>query len=366
MRLLTILTLLLALVASPLSLPAQKGQKIEVAPPPPPVYQQPPSYQPPYQQQPVYVQPAPPPVAPPIYAPPAPQIIVAPPPEWYGQTVVTLSTDRAVYELGAQVAINARANQDAFLFVYSTDSRGVTRQLLPNYFDRDNFVYAHQIKQLPSPAYSLLATSEGWDTIRVVAVAAERAHWSPPPQFYRATSRDPFPICVGGYSEIQTTLQASLEVVFNSSRRGRGSSGSLKIEVGGPSRPVYPGPVYVEAAPPPPRWGEAFAQVYVRPAVFAPPPPPVVVYPGPRPPVIVGPRPIYLGSISVSTAPSNADVFVNGQYQGSSPLTVELPPGAYDVEARRPGYRPWVRRLYLEEGARERYRVQLNRDRNFY
>ena len=43
--------------------------------------------------------------------------------------------------------------------------------------------------------------------------------------------------------------------------------------------------------------------------------------------------------IRIETTPSNATIYINGQYQGTSPLTKELPEGTHTIEARKDGYK---------------------------
>ncbi len=50
--------------------------------------------------------------------------------------------------------------------------------------------------------------------------------------------------------------------------------------------------------------------------------------------------------ISVTSDPSNAEVYVNGQFQGFTPLTMEnLDSGAYNIQIRKSGYYPVTRRI---------------------
>ncbi|MCP4755244.1 MAG: SUMF1/EgtB/PvdO family nonheme iron enzyme, partial [Proteobacteria bacterium] len=46
------------------------------------------------------------------------------------------------------------------------------------------------------------------------------------------------------------------------------------------------------------------------------------------------------GRISVSSQPSNAKIYVNGAFEGSSPLSLSLSPGKYVILAKKSGYSP--------------------------
>jgi len=49
-------------------------------------------------------------------------------------------------------------------------------------------------------------------------------------------------------------------------------------------------------------------------------------------------RDIISKQIRIETTPDNAAIYINGQYQGTSPLTKELPEGTHTIEARKDGY----------------------------
>jgi len=56
-------------------------------------------------------------------------------------------------------------------------------------------------------------------------------------------------------------------------------------------------------------------------------------------------------SIQITSTPSNASVYVNGRFQGFTPVTMENPPlGAYVIRIELAGYYPVVRRIDLPSG----------------
>lgn len=56
----------------------------------------------------------------------------------------------------------------------------------------------------------------------------------------------------------------------------------------------------------------------------------------------------------VDTEPANAQVFVSFRAEGVTPRTLKLPPGDYDVEVQKEGFRKAHRRVKLREGAAAR------------
>lgn len=108
-----------------------------------------------------------------------------------GRFDVDISTNRATYEVGDSVRIQFRANRDAYVYVFSTDARGRSRQIFPNFWDRDNFVRAGRTYTIPRGGYDLVAEPPyGRETISIVAV---RSRSGIPDRFRTFSRNDPFP-----------------------------------------------------------------------------------------------------------------------------------------------------------------------------
>jgi len=108
-----------------------------------------------------------------------------------GRFDVEISTNRAVYEVGDRVRISFRANRDAYVYIFSTDARGRSRQIFPNFWDRDNFVRAGRTYTIPRSGYDLVAEPPfGNETISIVAV---RSRSEIPDRFRTFSRNDPFP-----------------------------------------------------------------------------------------------------------------------------------------------------------------------------
>ncbi|MFC2170819.1 PEGA domain-containing protein [Calditrichota bacterium] len=55
--------------------------------------------------------------------------------------------------------------------------------------------------------------------------------------------------------------------------------------------------------------------------------------------------------IIINSTPSNADIKINGEYSGKSPLKVDgLSPGNYSIEAELYGYQPWIKDVGVKKG----------------
>lgn len=67
------------------------------------------------------------------------------------------------------------------------------------------------------------------------------------------------------------------------------------------------------------------------------------------------------GSISVTTTPAGADVFVNDQFYGNSPVTLKLKPGKHTVQIKMSGYRDWSREVATETGTEANLKAVLEK-----
>lgn len=58
------------------------------------------------------------------------------------------------------------------------------------------------------------------------------------------------------------------------------------------------------------------------------------------------------GSVSIQTTPSRAQVFIDGELRGSTPLTLssELQPGPHDLRIQAPGHATYAQRIVVEDG----------------
>jgi hypothetical protein len=98
-------------------------------------------------------------------------------------------------------------------------------------------------------------------------------------------------------------------------------------------------------------------------------PVPVYGYGRPGGPVIIGPGTSYYGGVSLEISPSDAEVFVDGQYAGvvrdfdgtQQPLT--LTAGSHRLDVRAPGYEPLAMDVNVNPGEVVPYRGDLQPSR---
>jgi PEGA domain len=57
------------------------------------------------------------------------------------------------------------------------------------------------------------------------------------------------------------------------------------------------------------------------------------------------------GSLVISSDPSGADIYVDGQFAGQTPSTLHVAGGLHRIELRSDGRKPWLRELQITKGS---------------
>ncbi len=65
--------------------------------------------------------------------------------------------------------------------------------------------------------------------------------------------------------------------------------------------------------------------------------------------------------VSISSEPDAADIYLEGTFVGSTPTTLELPPGTYKVVVKLPGYQDWQREVRVLAGSEVNLRARLEK-----
>lgn len=253
----------------------------------------------------------------------------------------TIWTDRQSYYEGDPIRIHFRATRDAYIYIFDTDTHGVTRQLFPNFYDRDNFVGAGQTSRIPDRSYSLTVTGPGGrEYLDIVAVAERYSCLTP---YERFRQGDPFPRREGGRKGL-------LQVLEKAQRRTGGprypdegpSARSRRGNRVAPSR-VVPHGVVIDV----PRydievtaWAETSflvrARAYQQPAWE-------------------------VGHLRISSDPSHAEIYVDGERKGQTSETVPLDYGWHKVAVEKSGYAPLGADVLIDRSSRRSIHFDLRR-----
>jgi len=282
--------------------------------------------------------------------PPVPPL----PPTEYGFTA-DIWADQQVYTVGDLIRINFRVSRPCYVYIFDTDTRGVTHQIFPNYFDPENEVVPGRRYFIPDSTYRLRVTGPpGTEMLRIVAVRYRASLYEDQHQF---TPQDPFPTYPEGSRGFLREYQrqekgpAASATPKSEMRTRRGDeqkslSPSRKEVSGAEAGARRPESIRVEPNPSPPQtivvepggeptYDRDYAEAYTTFRVTDP---------------YVQQAPTY-GQLDIRSRPSGARVFVDGVFRGYTPVTVNyLPAGIHSVRVELPGYIPFVKEITVPEG----------------
>jgi len=200
------------------------------------------------------------------------------------------------YGVGEAIELGVRVSQDAYVYLFSISASGEVVQILPNRFDaagRDNFVRANQTTYFPprGARYSYVVDPPT-GLAKVIAIASTR--------------------------ELDTRTLASFQ-----SERDLQATSRIGEDAFARALSIVVEPLPQQA------WVTATALYYVG----------------------REPSQAAYGTLSITSTPTNAEVFVDGQFAGFTPLRWGERPGNVTVEVRRDGYQSASERVQVRPGA---------------
>ncbi|ACX72849.1 PEGA domain protein [Methanocaldococcus vulcanius M7] len=71
-----------------------------------------------------------------------------------------------------------------------------------------------------------------------------------------------------------------------------------------------------------------------------------------------------LATIYIESEPSDANVFINGEYKGITPLKLQLEEGTYNIKIKKDGYNEYVEKITLKPGDSKEISVGLAKEDN--
>jgi len=273
----------------------------------------------------------------------------------------------AVYQIGEPIFIYVSVNQDAYVYLFNINADGRIDPILPNAFERDNFLRAGETRRYPPAGarYRYTVTGpEGED--RILAVASKR-----PLSIQEILDVEGNRVRVQGAEGLARALSIIIEPIPDKDW----VTDVARYYVGRITAPAQ-ATLVVDSRP-------TGAEVYVDGRLQGRTPLTLSVNPGRhdlelRLPgyqvykVTVNPRPgervqVFAqlvpeprqGTLSVVSTPSGAEVYIDGALRGRTPLTLSLPEGRYGVELRLAGYETYRATVRVERGRETRLVASL-------
>lgn len=283
----------------------------------------------------------------------------------------------SVYQPGENIQLNFRSNKDAYVVIYNTRADGVTNIIFPNRLQTDNRVRAGQNYTIPTRGYNLsVSEPRGINYVQIVASTSQFATYNTWTQQFEAS---PFPLVTrDAQAELATAIQRIIivpdkpepewnsamtffyvgsappkgTVDFMSSPSGANiwldgswvGSTPLKTTVFEgyhivrfflPGYQTFEREFYMAAG--------GYANISAQLVPLAPPSQPA--------------------RLTVNSSPSGARVFLNGEFRGTSPITLNgISPGSHNVRLTLSGYQDFQTSITLSSGEHRTMNVNLQRD----
>ncbi|MGC8904047.1 PEGA domain-containing protein [Thermus sp.] len=205
----------------------------------------------------------------------------------------------AVYQVGEPIYIYVNVNRDAYVYLFNVNADGKIDPILPNAYERDNFLRAGETRRFPPEGarYRYTITGpEGED--KILAVASRR------------------PLSLGEILDVEAN----------------------RVKVQGAEGLARALSIVIEPLPDK-DWVTDVARYFV--GRMAPPPPATA-------------------TLSVDSNPQGAEVYLDGRLQGRTPLSLSVNPGRHEVELRLSGYQPYRVTVNPKPGEQVRISAQLS------
>jgi len=306
-----------------------------------------------------------------------PRAIVVNPAPSFGVTVfLDKSGEVPSYRVGEEIEIGVRVDRDAYVYLYSLQPDGTVTQILPNRFDEDNDLRAGQTRTYPpSGAGYVFNVEPPTGLSKVVAVASTRELDTR--ELARFQSGQDFATSDIG----ERGFQSAFRIVVNPVPQSGWVTATTYYEVtrGGSSPPsAAEATLAIDSDP-------RGANVYVDGRLQGTTPLRATAQPGRRTVRIeleghrlfettlrlsAGEsrrvsadleRVPTTGSVRFESNPDGADVFVDGRFEGATPIEArEFQPGTYEVTFERSGYTPERRTVTVRRGESQTVSVRLS------
>jgi Domain of unknown function (DUF4384)/PEGA domain len=258
------------------------------------------------------------------------------------------------YQIGEAISIGVRVSEAAYVYVFDIKSTGEVQQILPNRYDADgqnNYVQAGQTKYFPPQGARYAFTIDGPNGLdKVIAVASrsqldtsQLASFSSDPNFAssnigEAGFAQTFSIVVTPVAQNDWVTDTAL--LYVGARPSAPAFGSVSINSNPSGAEAYVDGQFVGYTPVAYGTRSGTHAVEVRLSGYNTYNTSVNVPGGQTASVNAGlEQTVRSGSVAFTSNPNGAEVYVNGQYVGTTPTgAFSYPQGNYTAQFRLGGY----------------------------
>ncbi len=273
----------------------------------------------------------------------------------------------AVYQPGEPIFIYVNVNRDAYVYLFNINADGRIDPILPNAYERDNFLRAGETRRFPPEGarYRYTVTGpEGED--RILAVASRR-----PLSLGEILDVEGNRVRVQGAEGLARALSIVIEPVpdkdwvtdvarYFVGRVAPPAAATLVVDSRPQGAEVYLDGRLQGRTPLALSVNPGRHEVEVRLAGYQPYRATVNPRPGERVQLFaqLSPEPRQ-GTLSVASTPSGAEVYVDGRFLGRAPLRVSLEAGLHEVRVVAPGHAEYRAQVEVRPGESVRLYVEL-------
>ncbi len=213
------------------------------------------------------------------------------------QLSIQIKTDHQIYSPKEALKLDVELSKDAYVYIYDINPAGKVTLLLPNGFSRNNFLKAGKYTLPDKNSYSFVVTEPlGVESIQALALLKPITLLALSAQ--GDLEAHPFPQLSGDPQALKPQVQKLIEIT------------------------VEPG-----------EWAADWTQFLVAPAV---------------------------AYLRIASEPTGAQVYVNGELRGQSPLSLDIEPGQVQVALVKEGYERWSKTITLENRALQELSIRLD------
>lgn len=221
-------------------------------------------------------------------------IVVNPAPTFDVDVRLNKSGATPSYQIGEGITISTTVTEDAYVYLFNVRSDGEVVQILPNELDqegRNNFLRAGQTKTFPPPGANYSFVIDGPTGLDKVIAVASRDQLSTRTLVNFTQGEQMFSSNIG-----ESGFASALSIIVEPLPRGNWVTDATHFWVGNPpSQPTT-------------------------------------------------------GTVTVESTPSNAFVFIDGDYIGRSPASYTARGGSYNVRVEADGYQTWTQSVTIRNG----------------
>jgi hypothetical protein len=307
-------------------------------------------------------------------------IIIEPPQAEFKVDVWTDKGDNARYTVGETITIYFKVTQDAYVYIWDINANGEIRLILPNGYQQDNYFRANIVYSIPpsKDKYVLrIAPPYGREVIHVLA---SKNPINILESYKRDLSRDPFPLIQESPENFTERVKRNIEIVPAPQTVQWTTANTIFYVVESIVTPPVQtlGRLVVESKP-------SGASIYIDGRFLGYTPYTGDVSPGrhtitlqlpgyqpyettinitPNKTTKIGvtlkPITSYQGAFYITSTPSNAEVYINGERKGRTPIKIDkLKPGRYQITIIKAGYETFVQYFEVVAGETRNISVQL-------